>query len=305
MSNPDIIKHYRIKTVSHAFNLTVSPAAGIINLSIGGKRKGCVNISVNTPDSILVQRALAPVPKARGGHSIEVATMPQLKWYSDCSVDEPLPRGDGTIHMIKTLLSEMKKRYPYVKYITLMDNSHIRCSQGKEISLLALSFSIYSKTWYERIFNATLQDLIYQEKYILGNKILNDPETKLSFEEFTQLFGSYTRVDTLNKLKPYYESTVTYTEFFQTLYKGEGKESQCNLIVDWIDIFLQYIFGINLQSLPWIIKRESIEDIVILEEHTISQNPYTQSAGRRNTRKSKSKVNSKNRLDYSDAVYTD
>ena len=87
MSNSDI-KHYRIKTVSHTFNLTVSPAAGIINLSIGGKRKGCVNISVNTPDSILVQR---------GGHSIEVATMPRLKWYSDCSVDELLETEEQNI----------------------------------------------------------------------------------------------------------------------------------------------------------------------------------------------------------------
>ena len=292
MSNPDV-RHYKLKTNSHSFHLTVSPAAGIINLSIGGKRKGCVNISVNTPDSILVKR---------GGKSIEVATMPILKWYPDCSVDEPLPRKEGTIHMIKTLLSEMKKRYPYVKYITLMDNSHITCSEGKEISLLALSFSIYNTTWYERIFNATLQDPNYQKVYISGNKTLNDPKSKLSFEDFTKLFGSYTTADIITKLKAYYESSVTYIEFFQILYKTEGKESQCNLIVDWIDIFLQYIFDINLQSLPWVIKRESIEDIPIIEESIATQNPYTQTAGR-NTRKSK--INSKNRLDYSDAVYID
>ena len=293
-SNQDI-KHYKIKTNLHSFHLTVSPAAGIINLSIGGKRKGCVNISINTPDSILVQR---------GGKSIEVATMPILKWFPDCSVDEPLPRKEGTIHMIKTLLSEMKKRYPYVKYITLMDNSHITCSQGKEISLLALSFSIYNKTWYERIFNATLQDPNYQKVYVSGNNTLNDPKLKLSFEDFSKLFGNYTTADTLTKLKPYYESSVTYTEFFQILYTAEGKESQCNLIVDWIDIFLQYIFDINLQSLPWVIKRESIEDIPILEESVVTQNPYIQTGGKRNTTR-KSKIHSKNRLDYSDAVYID
>ena len=282
----------KITTSEHMFYLTIKNTAGVITIFIGGKRKGCVNATLNTEDSLLVQR---------GFHSLESATLPILKWFPDCSIDEPLPKGQGTIHMIKTLLSEIKRRYPYIRTIVLTDNSHIECSNGRSISLLSLSISKYTQTWYEKYFGAILKHPDEQAKYKRGCSILIDSTLKPPFDIFTSIIELYTTPSIILKLKPYYETTTSYKDFLTKLFNEEGRNTHCILIVDWIDKFLEYIFEINLQSLSWIISNDSIEDIPIVAEEIVTKNPYSQHAG---TRKNKSRKLTKSYIDYSDSIYT-
>ena len=191
---------YRLDTEAYKFYLTITHANGSDSLSIGGRKGECVNISVNTPESILVQR---------GHHQLDTATIPILAWDSKCAIDKDLERGTGTILMIRVLLSETLKRYPYIKKFTFRDNSLIPCDNGKQISLLHLTIIKYNMSWYESHFHASIENPVYSKKYKDGLTILNDKELKMSFDDFKNKIKAFTTESDLLMLKGYYEASST------------------------------------------------------------------------------------------------
>jgi len=258
---------YKIKTENYTFSLTISKNLGTHTISIGGEKQGCVNVSVSTPDSIAVQR---------GFHKINIATIPILEWNSECALDKSLLKGAGTIHMIKTILSEVKKRYPYVELFTLTDNSHVKCTNGKEIPLLVLSLIEYKMSWYEKHFNARITDTNLHEKYTKGKEMLNDPYIKIPFDNFRKSIEPYTNKGNIESLEKYYQSE-TYYDFFGNILKDKGKFDTCNHIVDWIDIFIAELFRMNPNNVEWAISNKYIEEIPV--EITISKNIFTHNGG--------------------------
>jgi hypothetical protein len=138
------MNYSELESEGYKFYLTINQGNGSHALSIGGK-EGCVNISVNTPDSLLVER---------GYHALDTATIPILAWDAKCAVNKNLEKGSGTISMIRLILSESKKRYPYIKRYIFKDNILIPCDNGQQISLLHLTVIKYNKSWYEQHFHA-------------------------------------------------------------------------------------------------------------------------------------------------------
>lgn len=268
-------EYYQLKTSDYSFYLTIVKNKGLDTLSIGGKKGNCVSISINTPDSLLVER---------GYHKLDEATLPILAWDSQCAVSPNLQRGIGTIHMIKTALSEAKKRYSYIKLFTLTDNSTITCDNTKGIPLLFFSIAEHSKTWYERQFGAYIVDPSLNKRYHNGILTLNDAEVKLDWNSFESLLKPYTTAENISILKPYYVETATYAEFFKQLLKKEGKRKLCTHIVNWIDVFFTYIFQFDPTAVLWAIPADSIEEIVILEEIKLGSKPKNQSGGRKTRR---------------------
>jgi len=282
---------YRLDTEAYKFYLTITHANGSDSLSIGGRKGECVNISVNTPESILVQR---------GHHQLDTATIPVLAWDSKCAIDKDLERGTGTILMINVLLSETLKRYPYIKRFTFRDNSLIPCDNGKQISLLHLTLIKYNMSWYESHFHASIENPVYSKKYKDGLAILNDKELKMSFDDFKNKIKAFTNESDLLVLKGYYEGTPTYSLFFKAILDKEGKKRQCNLVASWIDMFLQYIFQFDPLSVPWVIHSESvpIQEVAITQ---LANKPANQIGGRRYTKRNIPKVM---RVNINDTVGT-
>ena len=282
---------YRLDTEAYKFYLTITHANGSDSLSIGGRKGECVNISVNTPESILVQR---------GHHQLDTATIPILAWDSKCAIDKDLERGTGTILMIRVLLSETLKRYPYIKKFTFRDNSLIPCDNGKQISLLHLTIIKYNMSWYESHFHASIENPVYSKKYKDGLTILNDKELKMSFDDFKNKIKAFTTESDLLMLKGYYEASSTYSLFFKGILEKEGKKRHCNLVVSWIDMFLQYIFQFDPLSVPWVIHSESvpIQEVVTTP---LANKPANQIGGRRYTKRNIPKVM---RVNINDTVDT-
>lgn len=283
---------YRLDTESYKFYLTIRQTNESDTLSIGGRKGECVNISVNTPESILVQRGL---------HQLDTATIPLLAWDSKCAIDKDLERGTGTISMINVLLSETLKRYPYVKKFTFRDNSLIPCDNGKQISLLHLTLIKYNMSWYESHFHASIENPVYSKKYKDGLIILNDKELKMSFDDFKNKIKAFTTEADLLVLKGYYEATSTYSLFFKEILDKEGKKRQCNLVVSWIDMFLQYIFQFDPLSVPWVIFSDSvaIKEVVTTQ---LTNKPTNQIGGRRYTKRNIPKVMRVNINDSFDTI---
>ena len=269
--------YFRLESGEYTFYLTVVKGNGCDTLSIGGGHGHgeCVNISVNTPESLLVQR---------GYHTLDTATIPILAWNAKCAVDKNLSKGHGTISMIRLILSETKKRYPYIKFYKFKDNSLIPCDNGQKISLLHLTIIKYNKSWYEQHFNAYIEEPSYRKKYMDGITVLNDPLLKLPFEEFKNNVQSLSKEPDLELLKVHYEKTDTYFLFFKSIFDTEGKNRQCNLIVGWIDMFLLYIFQFDPLSVPWVIDSDyvSIQEVT---ESMLEKKPKNQMGGRKYTRR--------------------
>lgn len=271
--------YFQLESGGYTFYLTINQGNGSHTLSIGGRKEGCVNISVNTPESLLVQR---------GYHALDSATIPILAWDTKCAVNKNLVKGAGTISMIRLILSESMKRYPYIKRYIFKDNSIIPCDNGQQISLLHLTVIKYNKSWYEQNFNAYIEEPSYRKKYTDGIKVLNDPLLKLSFEEFRNKIQSFSKEPELELLKDFYENADTYFLFFKSIFDKEGRSRQCNLIVGWIDMFLLYIFQFDPLSVPWVIDSESVNIQEVIE--TKLEKKPSQNGGRRYTRRNLPKV---------------
>ena len=270
--------YYRLDTEEYSFYLTIIKNDGIDNISIGGRKAECVNISVSRPDSLLVER---------GFHTLDTATIPVLAWDSKCAIDKDLEKGAGTIAMIRIVLSETLKRYPYVNRYTFHDNSLIKCDNGKQISLLHLSVIEHNKSWYERQFNAYILNTEMNGKYKNGIIALNTPEVKESFDTFKKIIYP-SKASGIEALQSYYETSATYHDFFTSILKKEGKKGLCSMIAGWIDIFLLYIFRFNPLSVEWAIDKESIQ-LQEVSETRLTHKP-NQSGGRRYTKKNILKV---------------
>ena len=240
----------RLETKEYVFSLNISKTPGLDTVSIGGLKGDCVNITINTPDSLAVQR---------GFHRLDVATIPILEWNPKCALDKDLAKGSGTISMIRTILSEVNSRYPYVNLYRFRDNSHITCDNGKELSLLHLSLVEYGQTWYERHFDAFIEDPTFYKQYKDGLQMLGDPSFKLPFTSFVDRFRPYLSQSTVDTLKPCYESSPSYFDLFRCILTTHGKGKLCVLLVGWIDLFIESIFTFDPLSLPWGIRRESIK----------------------------------------------
>ena len=75
-----------------------------INYKIGGNIRDCVNISVQFDNNMAVS-----------------ASIPHTMYDEECSLYEPLGRGEGSIIMIKTLLMHIKSLHPELKKIRFDD----------------------------------------------------------------------------------------------------------------------------------------------------------------------------------------
>ena len=284
------MQYYELETGEYKFYLTFIKGNGSDTLSIGGRKGECVNISVNTPESRAVQY---------GYHKLDTATIPILDWDSKCAVNKNLEKGAGTILMIRVILSESIKRYPYIKHYTFRDNSHIPCDNEQEISLLHLYVIKYNQSWYQQHFNAYIEEPSYRQKYNDGIKILNDPLLKMPFEEFKITVQSFPKEGDLDVLRTHYEKTDTYFLFFKSILDTEGRNRQCNLVVGWIDMFLLHIFQFDPLSVPWVIDSDSVVIQEILETK-LDKKPKNQAGGKRNTRRNIPKVMRVNINDIAD-----
>lgn len=261
--------YYKLDVQDYIFYMTIVRNSGSDTIRMGGRKVACVDISVNKPGSLLVER---------GFHILDIGTIPILAWNARCSVNKDLEKGVGTVLMISVALSEAVKRYPYVKEYSFTDNSHIPCDNGKEISLMYLSLVRYNKTWYERHFNAYISDPKFRKQFNDGLTILNDTELKMPFEQFIEVTNLHKTSPEIQVLEPYYQVANSYNDFFKNILEKEGPRKQCIMVVNWIDLFFLHIFQMNPTGISWIIDAKTIKS-VDLKETLLERKPSNQDGG--------------------------
>jgi hypothetical protein len=166
-----------------------------------------------------------------------------------------------TADLVKAALWTMKKLFPHVEYLTLLDDSHIPCERGNKLSLAYDYIIKYNKTWYEYHFNATLPGDNENRDSILGQfkdslKILDE---KCILYEYI-----ITKVPEITKYKDIYMESDTPRMFINKLRDIYGKQ-YCNELSDWLSRYMSYL-GIDLMKKHW---RIYAKDIKCPEEYEL------------------------------------
>ena len=207
-----------------------------INYKIGGNIRDCVNISIHFDNNVAVS-----------------ASMPTAMFDEECSIKEPLGRGEGSVIMIQTLLEHIRRLYPQLKKIKFDDMSSIECASENELErnrlrprkkgtnlvpmpLYYLSIAYNGQTWYEKYFNAVQDDKVKQNEYRSRvDKMLNDQTTKpLDYIQFLKITN--VPMNIREELESYFTNSTTYSGFFHSI----PKKDRCRLVRPWIKEFMNF-----------------------------------------------------------------
>lgn len=160
-----------------------------------------------------------------------------IVYHENCNKSGTLESGDGTRQMIGFSLSIVKQFCPWVERFLFRDASSKTCNTGTEIRLAYMYIALYGKTWYERHFGAKLLDR--EDTYIHLLKKLKSKRFKSAskYEIFSRAFGIKFDPD----VKKMFEDSGTFREFFISLSTQFSKEKTCNLLIGWIERFIDDI----------------------------------------------------------------
>ena len=216
---------------------------------IGGVTIKCVVITIDNKNNIAILQTVQ--------HSVE------------CSFFDKLKKGVETINMIQSALKMIIAMYPNISEIEFADNSFIQCNNGKRISLPEFYYIKYGKTWYEKHFNATLNNKY--PKYLNAKQLVDDSASNkinLSKNEFIEKYYNNLSGNKLDIVKKCYKLGVSVKEFIISI---SNENIDCKY---YQDVFDKNILTI-LHGSQWIISKETIElypiKPVILETEKINK----------------------------------
>lgn len=168
-----------------------------------------------------------------------IATLILVKYYKTCAENKDLVQGEGTVDMINTSLTFVKRMCPFIKEFKLNDASTKRCDNGSIISLPYFYMTQKEMTWYEGRFKAYLKEPYYTA---YKNDISHVMNTHLpQFELFSVLYLKNISSSIINELKTIYIEGDTLKQYFSKLYAKYNAKMGCILLQPWIDTFMTIV----------------------------------------------------------------
>lgn len=173
------------------------------------------------------------------------ATIPHALYEPECSTENPLEKGEGTVIMLKTLLKHVYSKIPTIHIFSFDDMSNIDCvekdlkksiprSPTKPLNLAYFSIAYNSETWYEKQFNAKMTNSSKYTKYKKSLEFLTDPTAKLDFIKFLEI--TKPNETDYKYLESVYNKSKTYREFFEAM----PKTKRCDILFNWLTSFMEY-----------------------------------------------------------------
>jgi hypothetical protein len=154
------------------------------------------------------------------------------------------------ISRIKTILNYVYSQLPTLTQIKFDDKTYMLCAACKPISLCHFSMAFNCQTWYEKYFNAKLNDDVkYQQYRTEVSEFLYSTEfkTKMPFDRFVSLIDK--REEEMTEIYGYYSDANTFNDFFQSI----PKQQRCRLVGSWIERFMKIILNNAFSNEDWVI----------------------------------------------------
>ncbi len=207
-------------------------------IRVGGQFEGCVEIFIYLDG--------------------RVPYLAQIYSEPECGYTAFLEQGDS-VHMVKSALQLCQMLFR-VSVFKLKDKSNIECAKEdkedrmkrapprklkKPLSLAHLSIVNASATWYERHFQAYLEKPEDRVNYKQGLENLNGM-ISMPYDTFADK-AMLTHVQ-YDELRPYYEGSETWMEFF----KAVPKDRQCDMF-PWLPRFMDDLMKFEVNTADWCI----------------------------------------------------
>jgi hypothetical protein len=169
------------------------------------------------------------------------------------------------IDLIKCSLYFSTKLFPNIDIYELTDNSMIDCDKNIKISLADLQYIKYGKTWYEKEFNAKVDEFKLKNINLLKQIINNNLNEPLNFstKDFLDKFYKYDNKRIIKKVIKIYKKNILLKNFLNYFFTN-------NLgCIYYYNVFNTFI-GKKLFQQDWIIMKNDIDkyDINIHIEKT-------------------------------------
>ena len=227
-----------------------------------------------------------------------------LSYRPDCALDKSLPRGGGTVAMIKAALIFVMKQTE-MDFVTLADDSSFDCELPENDALINIelythNFLIYGKTWYQRKFGAVPVDDDKLERDMeislekLHKPLPNDFKYIWPNHLSTNLKHNDWLVAFRDEMKELYETKKSEWDsmtYFRAIFGKKCKENVHCAVFKLLEPHLRKYYNIpNFQMTQWKIERSSIESYPEFTEIVENLEPLHA--------KRKTKINDKARFAY-------
>lgn len=241
----------RLKFGSKSLKLTIYETIDTISLFIGGHDLYCIEGLIYKPSSVYITDL---------GYPLNVGRLVQIYYNINCSLEGDFKRGIDTTNILHILCKYLREHYPYVEYLTFTDASYRTCDNGVTIDLAKFSYLRTGMTWYEKNYNAFLE-----EKYIplFENMQLSLQRAKntLTWDRFKQFIHGEYPLDEI-KLKELYDKSETWKNFFGSLSDIIGIPQLCIFIAPWLNTFFTSITSTSFSSFTYVLPLHSVPDTV-------------------------------------------
>ena len=279
LKNNEYIFEGTIKTDKYEYRITIKTAQIIRNdkqivynryfnfgsyVSDKGEKKTCVDIYVTYPE----------LAKELPFTNYKLANLITTHYNEKCSTNEKLERSDGTKHMINTAMYFVSRICPHVEGFEMNDASSRECDNKTTIVLSYFSITNYGKTWYEKNFDAYIEDTrserekhenkpsrmeIYKEKV---NSLMN--QSLPEWDTFKVLYMRNITKHIQNDIEQIHKKSTTYGELFKRIHKL-GISAACIYLQPWIDnIMLPTGLRNDILYTQWVIPIKSVKRMNLL-----------------------------------------
>ena len=221
----------------------------IVKVFFGPRKHHCVVVSVyldeSDPDYVF-------------------AELEGIGYKSLCSTNGSLPRGHGTIDMLKSAMAFIFTEYQFLQGIKLKDTSSIDCGKGKNLDLLSFEMAKRGVSWYSFHFNAHCET--HKDQKMINNLPQKMNNAFLKYKgNFNQFYTKYIikhksddifmRTETKPLLKHVFDGSSTFSQFINNVIKTDGLK--CEALLYWLNDYVHKL-GSFESEMHWIIDRPQI-----------------------------------------------
>lgn len=214
-------------------------------IKIGGdKYSDCINIA------IIYEKGIPSYAK-----------IPHLQSEPECGIEKLLNKSEkgATIDFIRGSIQFVHYIYPSIKRFEFMDDSKIECANNKPprkinkpLSLAHSYIAKYGKTWYEYNFGAKMTNNEQYTNYRKSIAVLSE-KINMDYAMFKNVNFLSDEQDAI--LKPIYENSKTWFEFFN----GIKKEEQCMVFSMWLPYFINNLLDNTYNPNSWFIEYDRMQ----------------------------------------------
>lgn len=184
-------------------------------LFVGGKKHGCIMMD------------------CRRGRCM----LQRVGYDQRCNTSGDMPRGSGTISMIKAALLFVFDTFPEIQTILLQDHSSVDCNETS-IYLPHTQIIQYGKTWYERKINARLRN---EKKYKCIEAFAAHISQKPTWKHLWGFIKDEIHKEHVPSFRKAIHDVWEHTGSFREMIVYMLQNNQCHLFAEWLDLYISVL----------------------------------------------------------------